>query len=903
MPAEPDPGKISTVADFGRALTIARERAGLTVRDIADAAGIPSSTLGGYFGGTHLPGLKPPNLLHDILRICRVVDPSEVEQWVDAWRRVRHSRKTSRVGTGAAAPLQAPLHWTVTIKPPVGRLTHGPSVRGRTKLLRLLTEGIDRQFTSGDAEPSLYADHPRVHVVHGLGGSGKSTVALVLAHMAMDRGVATWWITVEGPASIQAGMAALAVELGVTDNQLRMGSLPDLVWRRLERHRQPWLLVIDNADDPETDLVTSTGSVLDGTGWVRPVPGPFGMVVVTTRNGSARSWGVPSTRDSTGLADFPATRAVPGLAAPSRNGFAGPPRPWLRLDRVAVLSAEDTGLVLHELAGDAAGPPDAAVALGKRLGGLPLAAAHAGRYLAEARRLPPALAGSEIVRTYEQYGRALDQGRHRTLFDGFGQPSRPGRRGERELLGQTWELSLDLLDARGARGPRHARALLQLISCLGLAPVPYGLILRADVVTRSPLFPGMTTASLWGLVRALADVGLVDIERGGTAEPAVADLLHVHPLVRETFRDSADVRDHIGLYLDLLTRLLARAAGDLDPSNPSSWPSWRMLAVHCASPMDLLRRHGPGEGDAHEPGGAPPAAPPPPSGLLEPTLNAGRYLRAVGRLAEAEAGYAIALEHGRPRLGNDHPDVLAVRHDLGRVLLGLGRLDDAERGLRAVLDARLRVLGPEHPDTLTTQHYLGRVVRDRGRSDEAEEWFARTLAARRCVLGDRHRDTLTSRNNLGDLLRERRVFDQAELMLRSVRSERGELLGEDHPATLVTRSYLVRLWMDCSRWAEAEAEAEALAETCRVVLGDDHARTFAARLLRGEIHLGLGQVEQAVRIFRAVLENSRRVLGPDHPMTLRAENLLDGQRHDTDTGHSRTRTSELVAGKRASPTW
>src|SRR5260370_7365525 len=58
-----DPGRIATQQDFGRELTLARRRAGLTVREVARAAGIPASTAGDYFSGRHLP---PPSHPHSL---------------------------------------------------------------------------------------------------------------------------------------------------------------------------------------------------------------------------------------------------------------------------------------------------------------------------------------------------------------------------------------------------------------------------------------------------------------------------------------------------------------------------------------------------------------------------------------------------------------------------------------------------------------------------------------------------------------------------------------------------------------------------------------------------------------------------------------------------------------------
>ena len=93
-PAEPpgeaaDPASIATQPDFGRELTQARQRAGLTVREVARAAGIPASTAGDYFAGRHLPPPSQPGLLPRILAACGETDPARLREWAAALARVR----------------------------------------------------------------------------------------------------------------------------------------------------------------------------------------------------------------------------------------------------------------------------------------------------------------------------------------------------------------------------------------------------------------------------------------------------------------------------------------------------------------------------------------------------------------------------------------------------------------------------------------------------------------------------------------------------------------------------------------------------------------------------------------------------------------------------------------------
>ncbi len=93
-PAEPsrtDPGRIGTREEFARELTLLRERAGLTVRDVAKAIGVPDSTVGGYFSGRYLPGLKPRGQFQSLLEACGETDPAATEEWLEALSRVRRA--------------------------------------------------------------------------------------------------------------------------------------------------------------------------------------------------------------------------------------------------------------------------------------------------------------------------------------------------------------------------------------------------------------------------------------------------------------------------------------------------------------------------------------------------------------------------------------------------------------------------------------------------------------------------------------------------------------------------------------------------------------------------------------------------------------------------------------------
>src|SRR5215467_6138359 len=86
-PAAPDPERIATQADFGRELKALRDRAGLKIREVAKAAGLPVSTTGDYFSGRHLPTDRQQLLR--ILEVCGETDASRVAQWEAAHQGAR----------------------------------------------------------------------------------------------------------------------------------------------------------------------------------------------------------------------------------------------------------------------------------------------------------------------------------------------------------------------------------------------------------------------------------------------------------------------------------------------------------------------------------------------------------------------------------------------------------------------------------------------------------------------------------------------------------------------------------------------------------------------------------------------------------------------------------------------
>ena len=79
-------------------------------------------------------------------------------------------------------------------------------------------------------------DAAGVQVLYGLGGCGKTSIALELVARVREQAespVETWWVSAADSRQFQAGMIALTFRLGVTEEQIRHGDAADLLWQRL----------------------------------------------------------------------------------------------------------------------------------------------------------------------------------------------------------------------------------------------------------------------------------------------------------------------------------------------------------------------------------------------------------------------------------------------------------------------------------------------------------------------------------------------------------------------------------------------------------------------------------------------------------------------------------------------
>ena len=123
-----------------------------------------------------------------------------------------------------------------------------------------------------------------------------------------------------------------------------------------------------------------------------------------------------------------------------------------------------------------------------------------------------------------------------------------------------------------------------------------------------------------------------------------------------------------------------------------------------------------------------------------------------GRYAEAEPLYQRALRIWEQQLGPEYPNVAHPLNGLANLYREQGKYAEAEPLYQRALRIREQQLGPEHPETAGTIHDLARFWEAQGNNEEASVWYARALAVREQALGAHHPKTTETRKRLIALL-------------------------------------------------------------------------------------------------------------------------------------------------------
>jgi MinD-like ATPase involved in chromosome partitioning or flagellar assembly/tetratricopeptide (TPR) repeat protein len=711
--------------------------------------------------------------------------------------------RPSRLPEHPSNPRAPGARWPRTI-PPVWNVPARNAVfTGRNAMLERLRDRFAVSSNTAVMAQALY----------GLGGVGKTQIALEYAHRYMASYDVVWWVAAEQSELVTPALATLAERLGI-----RVGiSVTDAAQAAREALRRGtpyshWLLIFDDADDP----LELQPFLPDGTG----------HVLVTSRNPAWSQVADPLEVDV-----------------------------FTRRESVAHLQRG----VPHLTRDDADTVADA-------LGDLPLAIEQAGAWLKET--------GTSAATYVEQLTRQpttilkLNQPPARPValtwqlsFDRLrGQSPAAARLLELCAFFAPEPISLTLIYS-----DEMVRALVPFDERLNEKIVLGQLIRDIARFALVRVDRGNNSLQMHRLVQAVVRTGLkTKEERAAAAHEVHRVLASVRPRLGD-----ADAPENWSRYNLIWPHLGSSEADECAEDGTRQLLIDRVRYLYIRSQFDAALEFGRnverkwrerfGNDDRQ---------------VLHLRFQLANVLRSQGRYTEAHHLDSEVLDRQREVLSDNHPHTLLTAGGLAADLRGLGEFRESLTMDRQTFERFKELFGEDHPNVLSAANNLAVDLRLVGDCFSARELDQDTLSRRQVVLGPDHPYTLYSAANLARDMREAGEYAASVDLLRSTYAQYLDVLGEDSADTLRTAKSLAVSLRKAGELDEAYQITKATHERYEKHYSADSPDALACTLNLACDLSALGDKPAARDLAVNVMRAYERSLGADHPYTLVAANNL-----------------------------
>lgn len=818
-----------TLTSFGELLRALRKRQRITQQRLAERLDVHRNAIGAWEQGNVLP--KSKSIVLELARVLRL-DDQETRQLLEA-------------SLTALTP-----YWNVPY-------LRNPLFTGREEILEELHRRLGPDHTVALTQS---------HAMTGLGGIGKTQVAIEYAYRHALEYRAVFWIGAETIESVMADFLAIAELLQLPErHEANQQRAVEAVQRWLSMHKD-WLMIWDNLED------------LDLLSRFQP-SGRQGTFLITTRH---RAVGT----------------LVQGLEVEPMSAKEGI---LLVLRRAKMLSPEATSEQMDQLALKAPGEYDATSELVTVMGGLPLALDQAGAYIEET-----GCRFQDYLQRYEQYTAQLlerrgipDQSHPQSVTATFRLLSQHVKRtypAAAEVLHlcaflHPEGIPEELLQANAGRYDPLAADLYHLDQAIAtlrnLSLVqrhPETRTLSIHRLVQAVIRDDMDAANtkMWSehLIRALhAIFPEPDLANWPCCEryiPHVYAAFHLLSQSDNSLAEAPLLFYRAGTFLKeraryaeaepFLVRTLAMQEQQWGADHSSLVPTLKHLAVLCwhrgkyeQTKLLLQRalRICEQQGDALHPQTA------------ECLTNLAEFYRVQGEHGQAELLSLRALRISEQQVGAVHPQTALCLTTVAQAYRSQGKYQQAASLLQRSLSIHEHCFGPDHPETALCLGILGSVYREQGAYAQAECSLQRALALMQEHWGADHFQTANCLGILGGLYQLQGKYEQAEPLLERHLTIIEQICGPEHANTALAMQGLGSLYGDQGKYEQARALLQRALDIQKQQLEPDHLQTAASLESLGTLFREEGKYEQARALLEHALTIFEKQIGSGHPKTAR----------------------------------
>jgi tetratricopeptide (TPR) repeat protein len=238
-----------------------------------------------------------------------------------------------------------------------------------------------------------------------------------------------------------------------------------------------------------------------------------------------------------------------------------------------------------------------------------------------------------------------------------------------------------------------------------------------------------------------------------------------------------------------------------------------------------------------------------------------------GKYEQAASLHEQALPITRKALGEEHPNTATSLDNLGLVYRAQGKYEQAASLHEQALTIKRKVLGEEHPDTAISLDNLGFTYREQGKYEQAASLHEQALTIKRKALGEEHPDTAKSLNNLAEVYLGQKKYDESERLHQQALVILQRALGNEHNLIATSLNNRGELYFAQGRYEEAKDLFQQALTLQRKIWEATHPDIARTLYNMGCLSQAQGSHKEASEFFQQALTMRRARLGEEHPRT------------------------------------
>jgi tetratricopeptide (TPR) repeat protein/transcriptional regulator with XRE-family HTH domain len=251
--------------------------------------------------------------------------------------------------------------------------------------------------------------------------------------------------------------------------------------------------------------------------------------------------------------------------------------------------------------------------------------------------------------------------------------------------------------------------------------------------------------------------------------------------------------------------------------------------------------------------------------------NLANVYRAQGAYMEAEPLYLQALHIRKTTLGVDHLLVALSYYSLAKLYHSQERYQQAEKLCKQALHIRKQHLGNNHPLIASTLNMLAKIYQGQKKLDQAKEMHMCALQMQESTSGADHPHVAATINNLVEIFHAEGRYREAEPMIARALRIHEQSLGSEHPYLAYSLSNQAENFFLRENYTQAELyykKAQAIREQH---LGFHHPRTASTYYRLAQLYSTLERYEEAERFYHKALTIREQIFGTKHPAVTRIQ--------------------------------